>query len=169
MNFGRNSPAGRPRSCPSILEKYLNSTDWRASFVGESLVAVGVLMKIFGNCVLSLLLCLLPLSFTPSGGFGAPEGSSSSFAAHSCCRPAPKACCHSECCVKAPERTNAPALPGQSPSATHPSPISPVALLHALWRMPAPPARVAATGSPEVIAGTSPGLPLFLRHASLLI
>ncbi len=83
---------------------------------------------------------------------------------HGCCAPA-KLACAAACCVKkaaAPHDTSAPAT-GHGPR------VTPLALLAALWTLPAPAALPASFSAPSSDAVPATALPLFLRDAALLI
>ena len=83
---------------------------------------------------------------------------------HGCCAPA-KLACAAACCVKraaAPHDTSAPAT-------DHGPRVTPLALLVALWTLPAPGVLPASFFAPSPDAVPAPALPLFLRDAALLI
>lgn len=85
---------------------------------------------------------------------------------HGCCAPA-KLACGAACCVKSaatPHDTSAPA-----PATDHGPRVAPLALLIALWTLPAPAALPASFSAPSPDAVPAPALPLFLRDAALLI
>lgn len=83
-----------------------------------------------------------------------------------CCAPA-KLACAAACCVKraaAPHDTSTP-----TPATDHGPRVTPLALLAALWTLPAPAALPASFSAPSPDAVPAPALPLFLRDAALLI
>ncbi len=85
---------------------------------------------------------------------------------HGCCAPA-KLACAAACCVKraaAPHDRSTPA-----PATDHGPRVTPLALLAALWTLPAPAVLPASVSAPSPDAVPAPALPLFLRDAALLI
>ena len=87
-------------------------------------------------------------------------------AKHGCCAKS-KLACNAPCCVKratAPHDTSAPA-----PATDHGPRVTPLALLVALWTLPAPAALPASFSAPSPDAVPATALPLFLRDAALLI
>ena len=128
-----------------------------------------LVMKLFGNLLLSLLLLALPSLSSVSVATGEPEWAPAD--AHSCCRPLRSHRCRATCCVEAPANPG-----GGSASASLPAPstsshslVSPAALLPALWSLPAAPARMMTGAFPRSAGDSPPRLPIFLRHAALLI
>lgn len=150
--------------CEDGRIKHLNDSG-SAAFLSPDRLN-GFRMKLLGNILLSLVLLVLPQPFSASGATGSTNPAS--MAAKSCCRPAPKVCCQASCCVQSPARPGA-SLPTEAPSNSAASLFSPAALLHALWRLPAPPDRDLPARAPDISGAIASGVPLFLRHAALLI
>ena len=85
---------------------------------------------------------------------------------HGCCAPA-KLACASACCVKRSAAPHDQSTP--TPATDHGPRVTPLALLAALWTLPAPAALPSSFSAPSSDAVPAPALPLFLRDAALLI
>ncbi len=89
-------------------------------------------------------------------------------AKHGCCAPA-KLACAAACCVKRAAAPHDTSTPTPTPATDHGPRVTPLALLAALWTLPAPAALPASFSAPSPDAVPAPALPLFLRDAALLI
>ena len=128
-------------------------------------------MKLLGNCILSLLLLAMPLWISPSASVSGSAWANANADSEkdSCCRPATAHRCRAHCCVSAPESPT-PRVPLKAaPVAPEGKAPSPSALLVALWQIPAAPLQISSGASPAIAGAVTPRVPLFLRHATLLI
>ncbi|MBL9172378.1 MAG: hypothetical protein JNL10_02485 [Verrucomicrobiales bacterium] len=128
-------------------------------------------MKLLGNCILSLLLLAMPLWLSPTASMSGSGWTTSNADSGSgaCCRPAATNRCRAHCCVSAPESPS-PRVPLQAtPVAPEGKAPSTSALLFALWQLPAAPSRTSSGPPPAMAGAMAPRIPLFLRHATLLI
>lgn len=121
-------------------------------------------MKTTGALLLSLLLLVTQwAAVRPVGANPVARGP-----AHSCCPPAEAIHCTAQCCFTAGSAA-APAQPTPAP----PTSLRLVPELAAwqtlLWTLPTPDTSTDAFPPSDAPIASLPGLPLFLRHATLLI
>lgn len=128
-------------------------------------------MKLLGNCILSLLLLAMPLWLSPNASVSGSGWTTATADSEkgACCRPATPIRCRAHCCVSAPENP-APGVPLKAaPASSEGKAPSPSALLVALWQIPTAPSQIPPGSSPAIAGALAPRVPLFLRHATLLI
>ncbi len=121
-------------------------------------------MKIGGTLLLSLLLLVTQWAAARPVGAGTVTRGQ----VHSCCPPAEAIHCTAQCCFTAGSPA-APSQPAPAPPTSVRLALDMAAWQTPLWTLPDPGASAAPlhnSGSPIT---SLPGLPLFLRHATLLI
>lgn len=119
------------------------------------------------TCAFLMSFVLLVALFYPGVARCAAGGDRSAVAAkHGCCAPS-KFACSAPCCADRSAAPHDQSTP--TPATDHGPRFTPLALLAALWTLPAPAALSASFSAPSPDAIPAPVLPLFLRDAALLI